>query len=312
MSGNNEIITPAEAVIITPKVSRWAARIGKTWTSGVIAILKTGALLEAARSDCAHGEWQALIGELPFGARHAHRLRALAAYGPFRTHESDLPSDTETLYQLSRLTEQRFEKLLEDEVIHPAMKRLDASAETRAEVRARDRARVANLKPIRGKFKTLVVDPPWDSDWYSPSARHPPYATMTVDEILALPVAGWAEGNCHLYLWTPNNFLPLAVEAMARWDFAHKSVLTWVKPRNGMGHYFRNSTEQVLFGIRGKLKTRADDIPTHFESPVGAHSEKPETFYQIVRRASYPAFGEAFQRERRKDFKDLFEGMDDA
>ncbi|MCH8099757.1 MAG: recombinase family protein [Proteobacteria bacterium] len=108
-------------------------------------------------------------------------------------------------------------------------------------------------------------------------------------------MAGWAESNCHLYLWTPNNFLPLAVQAMERWGFAHKSVLTWVKPHFGQGHYFRNGTEQVLFGTLGDLKTRAADIPTHFEAPVGAHSEKPDIFYDIVRRASYPAYGEAFR-----------------
>jgi N6-adenosine-specific RNA methylase IME4 len=173
----------------------------------------------------------------------------------------------------------------------------------------RDEERVASLAPVPGKFKTLVVDPPWDYEWLSLAGRAAPgYATMTHDELLALDVAQWAEDNCHLYLWTTNNFMTRAVELMARWGFAHKTVLTWVKPRLGLGSYFRNSTEHVLFGVRGELRTRRDDIATHFEAPVGEHSEKPEEFYNVVRAASYgPIYGELFQRRARPDFLNLFQ-----
>jgi N6-adenosine-specific RNA methylase IME4 len=70
----------------------------------------------------------------------------------------------------------------------------------------------------------------------------------------------------------------------------------------------RNSTEFVLFGILGDTTTRpaAASIPTHFEAPRGAHSEKPERFYEIVRAASYPPYGEGNQREPRPDFVNLF------
>ena len=93
---------------------------------------------------------------------------------------------------------------------------------------------------------------------------------------------------------------------MAHWGFQHKTILTWFKPRWGLGSYFRNSTEHVLFGIRGKLRTRADNIATHFEAPISKHSEKPDIFYDIVLRASYPPYGEAFQREARPNFANLF------
>jgi N6-adenosine-specific RNA methylase IME4 len=93
---------------------------------------------------------------------------------------------------------------------------------------------------------------------------------------------------------------------MARWGFAHKTILTWIKPRWGLGSYFRNQTEHVLFGIRGALGTRSDSISTLFEAPVGEHSEKPERFYEIVRAASYSPYGEAFQRQARPDFANLF------
>ena len=151
------------------------------------------------------------------------------------------------------------------------------------------------MAPVKGKHRTLIVDPPWDYEWLSLAGRAAPgYATMSHEELLALPVQDWAENNCHLYLWTTNNFITRAVDLMAAWGFAHKTMLTWVKPRWGLGSYFRNSTEHVLFGVRGELRTRSDAIATHFEAPVGKHSEKPEVFYDIVRQASYGPFGEAF------------------
>jgi N6-adenosine-specific RNA methylase IME4 len=130
---------------------------------------------------------------------------------------------------------------------------------------------------------------------------------MAREESLALPVASWAEDDCHLYLWATNANLPLAVDCMRAWGFEHKSNITWVKPPPfGLGKCFRGSTEQCLFGIRGTVITRSTSLPTHFEAPRGEHSEKPERFYEIVREASYPPYGEAFQRKARLDFINLF------
>jgi ParB/RepB/Spo0J family partition protein len=177
----------------------------------------------------------------------------------------------------------------------------------RALRRARDEARVLGLKPHEGKFRTLVVDPPWQYDFDFLGRGAPQYALLEREQILALPVASWAEDDCHLYLCATNANLPLAFECMTTaWGFAYKSILTWVKPRFGLGSYFRNSTEHVLFGVRGALMTRSTSTATHFEAPVGEHSEKPERFYEIVRAASYPPYGEAFQRKARPDFVSLF------
>ncbi len=178
---------------------------------------------------------------------------------------------------------------------------------TRQELHAEDEARVKALEPVAGRYRTLVIDPPWDYGTLSIAGRAAPlYATMTHDELRALDVRQWAEGGCHLYLWTTNNFMPLAVELMNRWGFEHKCVLTWVKPKWGLGSYFRNSTEHVLFGVRGELRTRSDSIATHFRAPIGKHSEKPEEFYDLVRAASHEPYGEIFQREARSDFANVF------
>jgi N6-adenosine-specific RNA methylase IME4 len=129
---------------------------------------------------------------------------------------------------------------------------------------------------------------------------------MTQEQLLALDVAQWALDNCALYLWTTNVSMPSALELMAHWGFERKNILTWIKPL-GIGAYFRNSTEHVLFGIRGSVKIRRDDIPTHFKAPITGHSTKPEKLYEIVRDASYPPYGELFQRKQRADFTNLYQ-----
>jgi N6-adenosine-specific RNA methylase IME4 len=213
-----------------------------------------------------------------------------------------------TIEKIARVVEaaeaepERFGHLIEELDRHRGVDRA-----YRALSRARDEQRVTNLQPQEGKFRTLVIDPQWayDNDFLGRGA--PKYALMGREEALALPVASWAESDAHLYLWTTNANLPMAVECMAAWGFTHKSVLTWVKPRFGLGVFFRGSTEHVLFGLRGKLMTRSTSIPTHFEAPVGNHSEKPERFYEIVREASYLPAGEAFQRTARDGFVNLFQ-----
>jgi ParB/RepB/Spo0J family partition protein len=172
---------------------------------------------------------------------------------------------------------------------------------------AEDEKRILGLKPIVGRHRTLVIDPPWRYAIDFLGRSRPDYATMTKEELLALAVADWAEERCHLYLWTTNAMLRHAFDLMEAWGFRYNTILTWTKPRAGMGTHFRGATEHVLFGIRGVLATRTLKIPTWFEAPVGKHSDKPERFYDIVRAASYPPYGEAFQRKARPDFVNLFQ-----
>ena len=86
---------------------------------------------------------------------------------------------------------------------------------------------------------------------------------------------------------------------LAAWGFTYKTTLVWVKPQIGMGNYFRSSAEYVLFGIRGKLRTRDCNQSNWFEAPRGKHSEKPGRFFDLVERASYPPYLEMFARQRR-------------
>jgi N6-adenosine-specific RNA methylase IME4 len=186
------------------------------------------------------------------------------------------------------------------------------NAAHRALRRVGDEKRILGLAPVMGKHRTLVIDPPWQYDVNFLGRGKPDYDTMSHEQLLALNVAAWAEDACHLYCWVTNAMLPKAFELLKVWGFTYNTTLTWAKPRYGLGTHFRGQTEHVLFGIRGTLATRSNSISTLFEAPVGGHSEKPEKFYDIVRAASYPPFGEAFQRTARPDFINLFEPAADG
>jgi N6-adenosine-specific RNA methylase IME4 len=292
-------------------VSQWADRITAAFSKSVEAFFKTGRLLiEAKKALDHHGEWLPMIESgLPFKPSTAQRLMKIAADERLTNaaHVQLLPPHWGTLYELTKLTDDDFEEKIRSGAIHPELERRDVARENRLLAKARDEERVLNLEPAPGRCRTLVIDPPWDYEGLSIAGRAAPkYKTMTQDELLALDVEGWAEDDCHLYLWTTNNFAGRAHELMGAWGFDYKTMLTWLKPRWGLGSYFRNQSEHALFGVRGELGTRSDSISTVFEAPLGEHSEKPEQFYEIVRAASYPPYGEAFQREARADFANLY------
>jgi N6-adenosine-specific RNA methylase IME4 len=129
-----------------------------------------------------------------------------------------------------------------------------------------------------------------------------------IEDIPGLDVTEWADDNAHLYLWTTNTHLWYARELMELWGFDYKTCLTWAKttkdgtrPFIGTGHYFRGSTEHVLFGVRGKLPL-ADTgraFGTWFAAPIGPHSAKPDEFYTIVEQVSEGPYLDVFARDVR-------------
>ncbi|MGQ9571492.1 MAG: MT-A70 family methyltransferase [Thermodesulfovibrionales bacterium] len=158
------------------------------------------------------------------------------------------------------------------------------------------------LAEMEGKFKTVVIDPPWDYMGLSLAGRgKPEYAVMSLERLREYDLMSLADNSgCHIYLWTTNNFLYEALKLGEAWGFQYKTTLTWVKPSIGLGSYFRNSTEHCLFFVLGHLQTRANNIPTHFEAGRSKHSEKPEIFYNIAEKASYPPRLEIFGTKPRE------------
>jgi N6-adenosine-specific RNA methylase IME4 len=142
-------------------------------------------------------------------------------------------------------------------------------------------------------------------------------ATMSQPDLLDLPVPEWLMDDAHVYLWILDGENCKNAHALFdHWSIVFKETHAWNKtypsgiPRLGLGHYFRNNVEYILFGVRGNLPTQraARSLGKCFTAPVvGEHSEKPDEFYQRVRAASYPPFGEVFQRKPRDGFINLYE-----
>lgn len=172
------------------------------------------------------------------------------------------------------------------------------------------------------RYKTIMADPPWpynSSDLGSTRAHRPNtpeetrrvaakdrYDLMSMADIKALPIAGMADDDAHLYLWTTNSFMVEAHEVARAWGFEPKTIITWVKHKQGeptvpsmkMGYWYRSASEHCLFAVRGKL--RLNDkvcLPTWFAAPREQHSAKPEAFRAMVEKASPGPYLELFARK---------------
>lgn len=149
-----------------------------------------------------------------------------------------------------------------------------------------------------GKFATFVADPPWrygNTSTRGAAEKH--YGTMSIDELCDLDVVrDHAADEAHLYLWTTAGHLPDAFRVMEAWGFEYKTYLVWVKPQMGMGNYFRVSTELVLFGVRGGIRTQRRDVKNYFEAKRAKHSAKPPMFHDLVASCSPGPYMELFSR----------------
>lgn len=123
------------------------------------------------------------------------------------------------------------------------------------------------------------------------------YPTMSLDELAAMELP--AADDAHLYLWVTNGFIRQGFDLMDEWGFTYKTTLTWCKSQIGMGNWFRNTTEHVLFGVRGKLPTLRNNVATHFDAKRTRHSAKPDCFYDIVETSSPGPWLEMFARRPR-------------
>ena len=170
------------------------------------------------------------------------------------------------------------------------------------------------LDKIKGPFTTIYADPPWR--FQNRTGKMAPehqrllrYQTMTMEEILELPVNRLAASESHLYLWIPNALIAEGLKVMQHWGFKYKTNLVWYKIRKdggpdgrGVGFYFRNVTELILFGIRGRMRTlqpgrtQVNLIPKRKRE----HSRKPDEIYDLIEECSPGPYLELFARHSRK------------
>ena len=160
-------------------------------------------------------------------------------------------------------------------------------------------------------FGTILADPPWQ--FQNRTGKMAPehkrlarYSTMTLDDILGLPVRDLARDTAHLYLWVPNALLPEGLRVMEAWGFSYKTNLVWHKIRKdggpdgrGVGFYFRNTTELILFGVRGnnaRTLSPGRRQVNIIKTMKREHSRKPDELYPIVESCSSGPYLELFAR----------------
>lgn len=164
-------------------------------------------------------------------------------------------------------------------------------------------------------FSTILADPPWQ--FQNRTGKMAPehkrlsrYPTMNLQEIKDLPVEAIADERAHLYLWVPNALLTEGMQVMENWGFKYKSNIIWYKirkdggpDRRGVGFYFRNVTEMILFGVRGKdIRTLKPGRSQEniISSRKREHSRKPDEQYKIIESCSWGPYVELFGRGTRK------------
>jgi N6-adenosine-specific RNA methylase IME4 len=169
------------------------------------------------------------------------------------------------------------------------------------------------LPRIVGGFSTLLADPPWRfanrTGKVAPEHRRlDRYSTMPLEAIVALDVKSILAPNAHLYLWVPNALLPDGLEVMKSWGFRYVGNVVWAKRRKdggpdgrGVGFYFRNVTELLLFGVHGSMRTLAPGRSqvNMIETRKREHSRKPDEQYDLIEACSPGAYLELFARHAR-------------
>jgi N6-adenosine-specific RNA methylase IME4 len=151
------------------------------------------------------------------------------------------------------------------------------------------------------RYRTIVADPPWrfgSAATKADARKH--YDTMALDDICALPVADVAADDAHLWLWILNGMVEQGYRVVREWGFSPLTLVTWCKPQPGVGHYLRNNTEHCVLASRGEPMTPENKpISTWFKWPRGAHSAKPDAFYDLVEHVSPGPYVEMFARRAR-------------
>lgn len=165
------------------------------------------------------------------------------------------------------------------------------------------------------KFATIYADPPWR--FQNRTGKVAPenkklnrYETMDLEAIKAMPVSEIAASKSHLYLWVPNALLPDGLEVMKAWGFEYKGNIVWEKVRKdgmpdgrGVGFYFRNVTELLLFGIKGdnnRTLAPARSQVNLIRTMKREHSRKPDEIIPIIEACSPGPFIELFARGDRE------------
>jgi N6-adenosine-specific RNA methylase IME4 len=227
-----------------------------------------------------------------------------------------MPPVAPVLDPVREITEESFEQY------KARMEKRQQKEQEREQRRDVNRQLIAESKSIdealgTAKFSTIVIDPPWDwgdeGDVDQFGRATPLYGTMSLEQLLEMPVGNYADTDSHIYLWITNRSLPKGFQLLERWGFRYVTCVTWVKPHFGMGNYFRGQTEHLLFGVKGSQALKRhnagtyfseEDKGAYFEAPRGpkGHSSKPLVAYDLIESCSPGPYLELFARSDRPDW----------
>lgn len=278
----------------------YAAKIRKRWADTVRAVLDIGRHLIDAKEVLPHGHFQDMVTEdLGLHVRTAQRFMAIARCDFIdeqanATHGSLLPSSWKTLYELTRLGDDKCSELLEAGVIRSDMEHKDAAVHVKAMHRASKHAGLieaserAYAEIGQKKYAIGVFDPPWRTEARSEKgllkAADNEYPTMDIKDIKALPIGDMFLDHAVLFLWATNPLLDVQIECLKHWGFVFKSKWDWIKPEfQGTGYWGREACETLLIGRRGYKVGPPVNVPRSvWEIEFRGHSVKPFEIYEFI------------------------------
>lgn len=199
----------------------------------------------------------------------------------------------------------------EDEILKAAKAIRESKAAQKRAENAEVAARPVNIPP--GKFGTIVIDPPWQMEKIEREVRPNQvafeYPTMSEDELVKFgeKVSDCAADDCHMFMWTTQKFLPVALRLVDAWGFRYVLTMVWHKPGGfqpiGLPQY---NCEFAIYARKGSPKfvdTKA--FNACFDAPRREHSRKPDEFYDVVRRVTGDGRTDIFSREPREGFEQI-------
>lgn len=158
---------------------------------------------------------------------------------------------------------------------------------------------------LKEKYKTILIDPPWDVKFVPDTIRKGlsklEYSTMSIEEIRDFPIEYYADNDCVMFLWTIHSYLPVSLDIIKEWGFRYLALICWDKGNGMTWNGIQKRTELCLVCYKGKLLLNfKKPIPTIFYERSSRHSEKPKGFYRIIERSCPKPRIEIFARQRRE------------
>ena len=215
-------------------------------------------------------------------------------------------STQSTLIKQYEAEQEGIEKDSEVQVLQQASEVRQAKKKKQEKVNSELKETLQSQPPPEGKYQTIVIDPPWPIQKIirddRPNQDVFDYPTMSIAEITNFDINQFADDNCHIYLWSTHKFLPIAFLILDSWGFRYQCLMVWHKPGGfqpfGMPQF---NCEFILLGKKGSLAfLDTKSFPCCFNAARGKHSEKPNEFYELVRRVSPGPRIDIFARKERK------------